>query len=41
MGPVWVYSEVSQTLKLPLEEIEYILLRISDDAPAAVHPDNL
>lgn len=33
--------EVSQALKLPLEETEYILLRMNDDAPAAVHPDNL
>ena len=33
--------EVSRTLKMPLEEIEYILLRMNDDAPAAVHPDNL
>lgn len=32
--------EVSQALKLPLEETEYILLRMNDDAPAAVHPDN-
>ncbi|WNS42299.1 hypothetical protein [Paenibacillus sp. MMS20-IR301] len=33
--------EVIRTLKMPLEEIEYILLRMNDDAPAAVHPDHL
>ncbi|WP_405105457.1 hypothetical protein MHH28_21695 [Paenibacillus sp. FSL K6-1217] len=33
--------EVSQALKLPLEEVEYILLRMNDDAPTVVHPDNL
>ncbi|MEK4849121.1 hypothetical protein NST04_04495 [Paenibacillus sp. FSL H7-0756] len=39
-GEIGLY-EVSRTLKLPLEEIEYILLRMNSDAPAAVHPDNL
>ncbi|MFC9777185.1 hypothetical protein [Paenibacillus chitinolyticus] len=32
--------EVSQELKMPLEEIEYILLRMNDYEPADVHPDN-
>lgn len=32
--------EVSQELKMPLEEIEYILLRMNDCEPADVHPDN-
>ncbi|MFC3773376.1 hypothetical protein [Paenibacillus sp. GCM10012303] len=34
-------SEVSQQLKMPLEEVEYILLRMNDYAPTDVHPDNV
>ncbi|WP_195573962.1 hypothetical protein [Paenibacillus sp. 1001270B_150601_E10] len=33
--------EVSQQLKMPLEEIEYIYLRMNDDEPTGVHPDNI
>ncbi|MNB97414.1 hypothetical protein D3C75_446410 [compost metagenome] len=33
--------EVSRIMKMPLEEIEYILLRMNDGATAAVHPDHL
>ncbi|MWV46217.1 hypothetical protein GRF59_21655 [Paenibacillus sp. HJL G12] len=33
--------EVSQKLQMPLEEIEYILLRMNDYEPTDVHPDNL
>ncbi|MEK3864487.1 hypothetical protein MHH60_13500 [Paenibacillus sp. FSL H7-0716] len=33
--------EVSQKLQIPLEEIEYILLRMNDYEPTDVHPDNL
>ncbi|GKU79022.1 hypothetical protein [Paenibacillus sp. L3-i20] len=33
--------EVSQQLQLPLEEIEYILLRMNDYEPTDVHPDNI
>lgn len=33
--------EVSQQLKMPLEEIEYILLRMNDYEPTDVHPDNI
>ncbi|SEG24529.1 hypothetical protein [Paenibacillus sp. UNC499MF] len=32
--------EVGQELQMPLEEIEYILLRMNDCEPADVHPDN-
>ncbi|MEK3737157.1 MULTISPECIES: hypothetical protein [Paenibacillus] len=33
--------EVSQKLQMPLEEIEYILLRMNDYEPTDIHPDNL
>ncbi|MBH5319393.1 hypothetical protein I6N90_16465 [Paenibacillus sp. GSMTC-2017] len=33
--------EVSQQLKMPLEEIEYILLRMNDYEPTDIHPDNI
>lgn len=33
--------EISQQLEMPLEEIEYILLRMHDDEPTEVHPDNI
>ncbi|MBP1994682.1 hypothetical protein [Paenibacillus eucommiae] len=33
--------EVSQQLQMPLEEIEYILLRMNDYEPTDVHPDNI
>ncbi|MFF2089434.1 hypothetical protein [Paenibacillus sp. NPDC058174] len=32
--------EVSQQLQMPLEEVEYILLRMHDYEPAEAHPDN-
>ncbi|MFB6365843.1 hypothetical protein ACFCP7_17550 [Paenibacillus elgii] len=32
--------EVSQQLQMPLEEMEYILLRMNDYEPTDVHPDN-
>ncbi|MFD0716412.1 hypothetical protein [Paenibacillus sp. GCM10027626] len=34
-------NEVSQQLQMPLEEIEYILLRMNDYEPTDVHPDNI
>lgn len=33
--------EVSQELQMPLEEIEYIFLRMNDYEPTDVHPDNI
>ena len=33
--------EVSQQLRMPLEEVEYILLRMNDYEPKDVHPDNI
>jgi len=33
--------EVSQKLQMPLEEIEYILLRMNNYEPTNVHPDNI
>lgn len=33
--------EVSQKLQMPLEEIEYILLRMNNYEPTDVHPDNI
>ncbi|OUS76286.1 hypothetical protein B1748_13575 [Paenibacillus sp. MY03] len=33
--------EVSQQLQMPLEEVEYILLRMNDYEQAEVHPDNI
>lgn len=35
------HYEVSQQLQMPLEEIEYILLRMNDYEPTDVHPDNI
>ncbi|WP_068774995.1 hypothetical protein [Paenibacillus sp. FJAT-26967] len=34
-------NEVSQKLQMPLEEIEYIFLRMNDYKPTDVHPDNI
>lgn len=33
--------EVSQQLQMPLEEVEYIFLRMNDYEPTDVHPDNV
>jgi len=33
--------EVSRQLQMPLEEIEYILLRMNDYDPTDAHPDNI
>ncbi|SIQ82548.1 hypothetical protein [Paenibacillus macquariensis] len=33
--------EVCQELQMPLEEIEYIFLRMNDYEPTDVHPDNI
>ncbi|MFF2480939.1 hypothetical protein [Paenibacillus sp. NPDC058071] len=33
--------EVSQQMQMPLEEVEYILLRMNDYEPNGVHPDNI
>ncbi|WP_028560302.1 hypothetical protein [Paenibacillus pinihumi] len=33
--------EVSQQLKIPLKEVEYILLRLDGYEPADAHPDNI
>ncbi|NQX46514.1 hypothetical protein HQN87_14325 [Paenibacillus tritici] len=33
--------EVSRKLQMPLEEVEYIFLRMNDYEPTGIHPDNL
>ncbi|GAE06255.1 hypothetical protein JCM10914_2403 [Paenibacillus sp. JCM 10914] len=33
--------ETAQQLQMPLEEMEYIFLRMHDYEPTNVHPDNL
>ncbi len=33
--------EVSQQLRMPLDEIEYILLRMNGHEPKDIHPDNM
>ncbi|MFE4709415.1 hypothetical protein ACFRAM_00965 [Paenibacillus sp. NPDC056722] len=33
--------EVSRQLQMPLEEVEYILLRMHDYEPTEAHPDNI